>query len=277
VSGSLAVHRSGQGSPSLVLLHGFGASSRCWEPWLPALEPEVTLLRVDLAGFGSSPPAHGLDLSLEAQANRVVSLIRSLGTPPPVLIGHSLGGSIALLAALNLLGDDAAALTGLVLISPAALPQSFPPYMTVARLRGLGELVLAMAPPRYLLGRGLRGIMGSRASSTGLVDRTMVDRYRDPLLSRSRRRELLRAARAIRPETALAVRPRLRELTLPTLVLWGSEDEVVPVALAPELATYLPGAEFHLLPEVGHLLQEEAPEAAEELLIPWLSRLPRAR
>lgn len=193
---------------------------------------------------------------------------------PPVLIGHSLGAGVVLLAvmSLGLLGPRVPP-AGLVIVSGAVYPQPFPRYMALARLRGLGELFLLAPPPRTAMRIGLRGIV----FDPSCVDEAMVDSHRAPFLSVRKRWAALRGARQIDPEKAAAIVDGLHAIDVPTLLLWGEDDPVIPLAFARRLAADLPWATLVTLPGVGHLPPEEAPEESLQAVLRFLAQLERHR
>lgn len=263
----------GDGDPPLVLVHGFGAHAHFWRHWVPHLAARHRTHVIDLLGAGESPIPPDGDLSPQGQARAVATLIRDLAGPPPVLIGHSLGAGISLLATI-LLREEAPRirLPGLVLVSGAVLAQRLPPYLTLARTPGLRRLLALAAPPRPLLRLGLRGIV----HRPSCIDREMIDGYRAPFRTPARRRAFLRAAGQIDMAAAEALARRLPEIEVPTLLLWGEEDPVVPVALGRRLAGELRDARLVVLPGVGHLPPEEDPERSVEAVLDFLSALPGA-
>jgi pimeloyl-ACP methyl ester carboxylesterase len=270
-----------EGAPPLVLVHGFGASNHSWRKWVPELAVDHRLHLVELAGFGRAPnPADG-DYAPHAQGRRVAELVSSIGgAHPPVLVGHSLGGAVILIAALRLLDAARAAgtadpLRGIVVVSGAVFPLDFPRYMALARRPLLGDLLLAGPPPRWAIQMGLRGIVGDPAT----VDAEQVEGYRAPLGDPERRRAILRAARQLRPDAdAAGLVPHYGRLSVPLLALWGDRDPVIPPSFAGRLAAAVPRGRAVLLPGVGHLVPEEAPRPSLAALRSFLSETdPRHR
>jgi pimeloyl-ACP methyl ester carboxylesterase len=267
----LHVERRGSGRDHLVLVHGFGASGHSWRKWVGDLERDHLIHLVDLMGFGRASTPPGGDYSPTAQARHLVELLRRLEGPPPVLVGHSLGAAVVMIATLRIQDEGGLVpLRGLVVVSGSVYRQRFPTFMRLAQFRPLGELFLLVPTPRWALRFGLRRIVHRRET----VDAEQVEGYRDPLRSFARRRTILRAARQIRPDEAERFVLRYPEIRLPTLILQGEEDAVVPVALARRLEAALPHARKVLLPGVGHLLPEEAPEASVAALREFLAELP---
>lgn len=260
----------GSGDPPVVLVHGFGASNHFWRHWIPRLAERHAVHAVELMGFGSAAAPPGGDYSPRAQAGHLAELLRRLPGGPPVLVGHSLGASVVVLAALRLADEGGAVpLAGLVLISAAAFNQRLPRFLGLARKRGIGEFFLVAPPPRWALRAGIRTIVARKEMVTG----EQVEGYRTPLLRRDRRRAILRAARQIPPEEAEELAKRYPELDLPALVLWGEEDPVIPPASAARLEKLLPRSRRVMLPGVGHLPPEEDPRASLEVVMGFLGSL----
>ncbi len=261
----------GRGDPPVVLVHGFGAHGHFWRKWIPALAEKHRTHVVDLMGFGNAEtPAWG-DYSPSAQARHLAELLRRIDGAPPILIGHSLGAGIALAAAF-LLRDEGLGvpLGGLVVVSGAIYPQRFPRYLSLARLPLLGLLFLVAPPPRWLMWKGLRGIVGDPKT----VDAEQVEGYLEPLKSLARRRAILRAARQLDLSEARSLSDRLPELDLPTLIVWGKDDSIVPPELGIRLSREVRHSDLVLLDGVGHLPPEEAPERS---LLPVTSFLAARR
>jgi pimeloyl-ACP methyl ester carboxylesterase len=270
----LHVESSGEGEPSLVLVHGFGASGHSWRKWLPNLTREHRVHVVDLMGAGQAAAPPWGDYTPGAQAARLVEVLRGLGRGPIVLIGHSLGAAVSVLAALRVRDEGGAiAVRGLVLVGSAVLPQKLPPYMSAARTPLLGDFLLLAPPPRWALRMGLEGIV----HDPGTVDREQVEGYREPLRTFRRRRALLRAARQLDLGQGDALRVRLREVALPTLVVHGREDGVIPLEMGERLSRGIPGARLVVLDGVGHLPPEEAPEASLAPVLEFLGELSSAK
>jgi pimeloyl-ACP methyl ester carboxylesterase len=266
----LHVESSGEGGLSLVLVHGFGASGHSWRKWVPPLRREHRVHVVDLMGAGRAAAPPWGDYTPGAQAARLVEELRRLGQGPIVLMGHSLGAAVSVLAALRIRdAGGAIPVRGLVLIGGAVLPQKLPPYMSAARTPLLGDLLMLGPPPRWALAKGLEGIV----HDPGTVDREQVEGYREPLRSFRRRRALLRAARQLDMAQGEALAARLREITLPTLLIHGREDGVIPLEMGQRLSRKISGARLVILDGVGHLPPEEAPEASLAPALEFLEEL----
>ncbi len=276
------VRRGTPHAPPLVLVHGFGASNHSWRAWVSRLERDHELHLVELSGFGGAPIPDDGDFSPLTQARALAAYLGEVRNPaPPVLVGHSLGGAVILLATLALLDGLSEGETGgaepspplprgLVVVSGAVFPQRFPPYISLARIAVIGELLLAVQPPAWAIRAGIRGIVHDPST----VDREQVEGYRRPLADPDRRQAIVRASRQILPASGKDLSERYREIPVPLLALWGSSDRVVDPAQAHRLAHLVPQGRVHLLPDVGHLPPEEAPDQSVEALRAFLATLP---
>lgn len=247
--------------PPVVLLHGFGAHGKCWEPWLPALRRRFRVLNVDLGGFGRAPKPPGTAYGPVAQADALVAWIGRLDLRELTLVGHSLGGAIALLVALRLLerGDDR--LAGLVSVAGAAYhTRPEPPFVRFARHPRLSRLALELVPRRWLIRTAMRRVVVQRSAVTP----ERVASYAAPLATRTARAAWVACAHDIIPPDVDGITARYADITVPALCLWGRQDPVVPLHVGRRLAQALPDAHLVVLEACGHLPVEEQPRASLE-------------
>lgn len=259
------VHHAGSGPP-LIFLHGFAAGSYSWRHWTPLLESREYYL-VDLLGHGHAPAPERGDYTPEAQAALVVRFIRERGLRGVCLVGHSMGGGIALLAALTLLESAPGSLGRLVLIAGAALRQTLPPFIRLARGGWLARAAMSVIPKRALIRTVLRSVVHDPRTVTD----AQVESYAAPFFSAAHRRAFIETALNLVPDAIDEYTARYPEIDLPTLLLWGEHDHVVPVSVGRKLLDVLPNAQLELIPECGHLPPEELPEASMAVLQSFLA------
>lgn len=259
----LAVIDTGRGAP-VVFLHGFGASVYSWRHTLPpVVAAGHRVVAVDLRGFGSAEKP-GSGYSNAAYVRLVVALLDSLGVAQSVLVGHSMGGAIAAEVALA----HPARVRGLVLIDAAGYGVRWPQVLRVARWPLVGALATALRG-RWIAARILR----STFARPGRVTEADVDQYYAPVAEPAYGRALRGVLREFRFDTLVG---RLGTLAMPTLVVWGAEDQWIPVLDGSRLAAELPRAVFAVIPRAGHAAAEEAPDDVNRLLIAFLQHgLPR--
>lgn len=245
----------GEGPP-LVFLHGFPLDRDIWMKQIRAFRSDWRVILPDLRGFGESEGTPG-PVSMARLAEDVHDLLRHLGAGPAVLVGHSMGGYVALAFARAF----PQALRGLVLVGTKAGADA--PEAAVSRR--------AMAAKVEREGTAfLLKAMAAKMLAPGNRDETMTVSITS--FMRPNRPEGLISAllgMAERPDA----RTWLADLHVPTLVLAGREDALIPIEEAGVLARGIPGAELQLLDRAGHLVAYEQPYAFNEALRLWADRL----
>lgn len=265
---SLPLHadRYGNGDRAIVLLHGFGTNSFEYRHWIGPLAKDYTVWAVDLKGHGSAPAPPDESYSPDDHAELVHRLIVQKDIRRLTLIGHSMGGGIALLVALRLL--DEGRLDRLVLIASAAYPQRLPPFVKLARMGRLTQWLFAIIPKGALIRRVIRPIVYDPVK----VGAAQVEAYAEPLRSAAHRLAIIRTALQIVPEDLAEVTERYGEIEVPTLLLWGRHDRVVPLSVGEKLLAALPNSQLEILEECGHLPPEELPRESLKVLREFLSQ-----
>jgi len=261
----LAWTDEGEG-PALVLLHGFGAHGGSWKPWLAGLRASYRVVNVDLKGSGRAPKPNDHRYAPADLAGLVRDLVRRLDLREVTLVGHSLGGGIALLAALRLLDDGEGRLGRVVSVAGAAYPQRTPPFARLARHPHLSAWALALLPPRWLV----RTVMRQIVVVQDAVTEERVEMYAAPLRDPAARRALIRGGGLVVPDDLETLVARYPDIVVPTLCLWGRQDRVVPLSVGRRLTTSLPNARLVILEGCGHLPMEEHPRESLAALITFL-------
>lgn len=266
----LRVHYRDEGpadAPVLVLLHGYGDAYSTWEGWASALRAGHRVVSLDLPGHGLTAAPAGTQIDREAQARLVLRVAEALKLPRFVLAGNSMGGGVAWQAAL--LAPQA--LRGLVLVDAAGwpMPATTPSLAFRILAHPWGRALLARIDNRPLIRQALRAQVGDAALITDeVVDRwALYQRYpgHRPIL-------MSVAPGAQAPVTA----ERLAGLQLPTLVLHGEIDPILPLEHSRRFAAAIAGAELIVYPGIGHLPQREIPARSAADVAAFLARLPAA-
>ena len=256
----LHVERFGDGGSPLLLLHGFGGNSFSWRYWIPALAENHEVWVVDLKGHGSAPAPADERYTPYDHAELIYRLIIQQDLRNLTLFGHSMGGGIALLVALRLLKHDR--LQRLVLVAGAAYVQRLPPFVKIARLGRLAGWFFTLVPKRRLIRWILRAIVYDPSSVSG----AQIEAYAEPLRSAAHRRGMIKTARDIIPPDLDQLSARFPEIDVPTLLLWGRHDHVVPLSVGERLFNELPQATLEVMEECGHLPPEELPKESLEIV-----------
>jgi pimeloyl-ACP methyl ester carboxylesterase len=256
----------GPGVETFLLIHGYGASTFTWRHWAPRLASRGHVLLVDMKGFGRAPKPDDGRYSPEHQAELVVRLIEERGLGRLTLVGHSLGGGVALLVALGLSERLPARLERLVVVSGAAYEQRLPPFVRLADHPRASSFLFRLLGPRLVVRAVLQSIVYDRSR----VEDEQVRGYAASLGTGDALRALLASARQIRPERLDQLTASYPRLEIPTLLLWGRHDRVVPPWVGQRLERELPNARLHVLEACGHLPAEELPDESWAVLQAFL-------
>ena len=259
--------RAGEG-PAVVLVHGIGESCSTWAEVVPRLAKTHTVIAPDLLGHGLSDKPRA-DYSLGGFANGLRDLLLVLGIDTATVVGHSLGGGIALQFAYQ----HPTMCERLVLVASGGLGTEVSPLLRLAAMPGGGLGLRASLLPTVRLPTALAvrtaarfGLL-CRAEAEGMLE--AWEGLRDP----GTRRAFLRTLRAVVDAHGQSVtgRDRLYLATeVPTLVVWGGRDHVLPVAHAMAVEDLLPGSRLELLPDAGHMPHRSDPDLFVELLTDFI-------
>jgi len=260
---------------NVVLLHGFGASTFSWRDTLPGLAERCRVVAFDRPAFGlSSRPMPGQwegenPYSPAAQADLTIALMDELGMERAVLVGHSAGAVIAVLAA----EKYPERVSGLVLEDPAVVsgggtPAWIAPLLRTPQARHIGPLIV-----RRLAGSSSDEFIRSAYADPTLVTEPVLAGYRKPLSAENWDRALWELTVAPRPDDPEDALPKL---LMPVLVVYGEKDTFVPPEDSRRAAELLPNATATGIPEVGHIPHEEVPGAFETLVFRFLDDLDAA-
>lgn len=260
----LAVQETGSGE-ALVLVHGIATDRRIWDSVTPELARSRRVVALDLPGFGQSAPA-GEDFDLERVAGRIARGLAGRGLKGPVdLVGHSLGGGVAItLAVLR-----PRLVRRLILVAPAGLrPLPAPISRLLATSADAALAARRRAASLTEVAWGRRLLLAMTAADGAGVSPTLA-------------RQMIEAsASARRTEPALAtitsadLRPVLARVRAPVGVIWGEADRTVPIRALEELTGARPDALIVRLSDAGHVPMVERPDAFIAALERLLSELP---
>jgi pimeloyl-ACP methyl ester carboxylesterase len=263
----------GDGLP-LVLLHGTSASLHTWEGWSRALQGQHRVISVDLPGFGLTGPWSGRYASWSYRgddlARFVLEVLDHLHVKRFAIAGNSLGGEVAWRVA-SLAPER---VQRLVLVDAAGYelnPESVPIGFRIARLPGINRLMEWLLP-RGVVEASVRDVYGDPSKVTP----QLVDRYFELTLREGNRAALVRRfqAQALDQQAVDANVARIRALQMPTLLIWGGHDRLIPPANAQRFHADIAGSRLVMFDALGHVPQEEDPAATAAALLAFWSEVP---
>ena len=255
----------GAGAP-VVFLHGFPTSGHLWGDVVAQMPAGHRIVVVDLLGYGRSDPPGRHALTLHAHAQRVVCLLDALGIGSACLVGHDLGGGIAQALAINW----PARVSQLALVDSVAF--SGWPTRDVRIARRLMWLVRKL-PTNWLLPIVRADL--ERGYYDPARGAHSIDKYQRPFNSDDGRMVFLQHLAALDARETQALSARLREIRVPTSVIWVADDPYLPVSLAQRLANEIPGATLDVIDDARHFTPEDSPRAIAQRLGALLSAAAR--
>ena len=257
----LYVEEQGKGAP-VLLIHGFGASTYTWRHVAPELAKTHRVIAVDLKGFGQSDKPFDSRYSVFDQAELLAQLIVDKDLRNLTLVGHSFGGGIALLLALEANERLEGRITKLVLLDSIAYPQNIPVFFRLLDVPLVSHLGVSMIPPSVQTRVALRIAYFDDSK----IDQDEVDAYAAPLRTAAGKHAIIYSARQIVPDGLAEISERYKTIELPTLILWCDHDRIVPLEVGLKLRRTLPNSTLRLVEDCGHMPQEEQPESTLKLL-----------
>jgi pimeloyl-ACP methyl ester carboxylesterase len=246
--------------PPLLLIHGFSASLHTWEPWVQRLGDDYRVISIDLPGHGLTRAPAGYQASIEAFRDAVHEFVTQQGIEHFALAGSSMGGNVAWEYALA----HPERVDALILVDASgwedtrAEAAEDPEVFKLLRNPVLGPLLRDLDNTRLIR----QGLEASFADAS-LVDDAMVERY--SLLSRApgHRDILLQMTLGFRARH-YATPERLAALDMPTLILSGDTDRLVPPAHAQQFHDAIRGSQLVIFEATGHIPQEERPDESAD-------------
>ena len=241
----------------LVLVHGTAASLHTWQGWVSELRGHRRVITFDLPGFGLTGPFTGEyprdDYHVDNLARFTLDFLDALHVQRFVIGGNSLGGEVAWRVAAR----APERVDRLILVDAtgyAFVPERIPPGFQLARVpvvNRIGEYLT----PKPVIEASVRDVYADPSRVSG----ALVDRYFEMLTREGNRHALNKRMEIVATDLAPE---RIRTLKLPTLILWGAQDHLVPPVNAQHFQRDIAGSQLVILPGLGHVPQEEDPHTS---------------
>lgn len=244
----------GSGDPVLAL-HGLGASVYSWRK-LKGRLPEHKLILVDLKGHGKSPKPHDKHYSIPEQADLILQFILEQDLKKLTVMGNSYGGAVSLLVAIRLCQEEPGRLSKLILIDSGGYNQDLPWHLKLLRTPVLGWLALHLLPPSM---NALTVLLYAYYKKR-LITWEQIKAYSKPIGSPGGRQALLQVAKQALPDNIDEITSKYSTISVPTLIVWGRDDKVIPLAIGEMLDQAIPDSRLLIIEQAGHVPQEEKPE-----------------
>lgn len=243
----------GQG-PDLLLLHGTAASLHTWDDWTELLKKDFRIIRLDLPAFGLTGPSPSVDYSIAGYTSFLSAFTHAIGLDSFSVAGNSLGGGIAWAYAIK----HPDQIEKMLLINASGIPNNGddPAVFKLARNPVLGKL-LEWVTPKSFIEKNMKEVYFNDLK----VDEELVTRYHEMALREGNRKAFRQRAQVTNPDLT----DLLPTISAPTLIMWGEEDEWIPVKNAYYFHESIPNTQLAVIPQLGHVPMEEAPDVTSAI------------
>jgi pimeloyl-ACP methyl ester carboxylesterase len=261
--GDRVAYRDEGSGEVLLLIHGMAGSSDAWRELIPRLAKNYRVVAPDLLGHGQSTKPRG-DYSLGAFAVWLRDLLDELGIARATIVGHSLGGGVAM----QFIYQHPDYCERVILISSGGLGPDVGWILRLLSAPG-AEFVLPIIAPSPVLKAGNK--IGSWFTSAGMRAPRASEIWRaySSFSDRPTRDAFLRTLRSVvdyRGQAVSALNRLHVRSELPTLAIWGEDDEIIPVEHGYAAQAARPGSRLEVLPGVGHFAHVEAPNEVADII-----------
>ena len=264
---------AGEG-PALLLIHGIAGSSAAWREVMPALAERHTVIAPDLLGLGHSAKPRG-DYSLGASASGMRDLLGALGVEQASIVGQSFGGGVAL----QLAYQHPECCERLVLVDSGGLGREVSWMLRFMTLPG-SEYLMPLLFPSFVREKGnqlsrelhRRGLRMGRVAEMWNAYASLTESDNRPAFVRTLRGVIDAGGQTVSASDRLYLAAQL-----PTLIVWGEQDTIIPVAHAYAAHEAIPHSRLEVIAEAGHFPHVETPERFLEILCDFLDTTEPAR
>jgi pimeloyl-ACP methyl ester carboxylesterase len=241
----------------MLFLHGLGGSTFSWRYMVAPFSGEHQVILIDFRGEGKSPKPHDDHYSILDQAELIHQFILEHDLKNLTLVGNSYGGAVSLLVAMRLCAENPPRLSKLILIDPGGYPDHLPLFLKLLRTPIIGWLAVHSLPPKTQIKMVLKKSYYNPANIT----QQQVDAYAGPLASPGGRHALLEIGKRAIPKDIQKYIDGYPTISVPTLILWGEDDRVIPLLIGQRLKAAIPNSLLQQINHAGHIPQEEQPDA----------------
>ena len=257
----------GSGDP-IIALHGLGGTLYSWHKLKDSF-PNHQLILIDLKGAGDSPKPHDKHYAIRDQAELILKFIRDGNLNNLTLMGNSYGGAVSLFLAIELCKENPNRLASLILIDSGGYDQDLPSHLTILRTPLVGWLALHLLSPHALVRKVLRDSYYDPCQIT----HEQIEAYANAIASPGGRYGLLQTARQAIPKDIKEIIAQYPTITVPTLIVWGFDDRLLPIKIGRMLHEAIPRSTLEFVVNSGHVPQEEMPQETMRYITGFFERM----
>jgi pimeloyl-ACP methyl ester carboxylesterase len=245
----------------VVLVHGTGASLHTWDGWVSGLKSKRRVIRFDLPGFGLTGPEPQNNYTIEKYTDYLVNLLDHLGIAHAIVAGNSLGGYLGWATAIRYPNR----VSKLVLVDASGYPykaESVPIAFKLSQNK-FASMFLKDFIPKFVVRSSVENVYGDPS----LVSDELVDRYYELALREGNRTAISKRFVQTQPGK---LRYELNTLSVPTLLIWGGKDKLIPLEMGKQFNRDIPNSTLVVFEELGHVPHEENPDATLSTVLAFL-------
>ncbi|MCA6075036.1 alpha/beta fold hydrolase [Fulvivirga sedimenti] len=251
----------GRSSIPVVLIHGTGSSLHTFEEWASQLKKDHRVLRMDLPGYGLTGPFPDQNYSMDHYVEFVRDFLKALEIKKCILGGNSLGGNIAW----RFTAEYPEMVEKLILIDASGYPQkakSVPLAFKVARIPVIKN-IFTYITPKSVARSSVKNVYADKSK----VSEALVDRYFELTLREGNRQAFIDRLNTPLDTTSYK---RIKSIQQSTLIIWGDQDQLIPIEAAYRFHDDLPADTLVILKDTGHVPMEESPDQSLEAVVAFL-------
>ena len=242
--------------PPMLFIHGLGGSSYSWRFMKDPFKQNYQVILIDLLGEGKSPKPNDGNYSIIEQGELIYQFIVEKNLRNLTLVGNSYGGAVSLLLSMRLVKERPSRLSKLVLIDSGGYPDHLPDYLKLLQTPGLGWLAVHLIPPKLQI----YIVLHKSYYDPCKITRKQISTYAKPIRERGGRHALLELAKGAIPAGICGYIEDYKTIKVPTLILWGDDDQVLPELIGCRLKYAIPYSTMEIINNAGHMPQEEEPD-----------------
>ena len=258
---SINYEDQGQGQP-IILLHGFGASTYTWRHIAPYFSKAYRVIAIDLKGHGLSDKPRDDNYSVSDQSDIIYEFIKVHNLDNVTLVGNSMGGAVSIVTYLMQCDHGTNHISKLVLIDSASYKQRLPLFISILRVPIINVLVPCLTSTKFRA----RNVLHEAFFDRTKITEDIVETYASFLSLPGASYALTKTAQQIVPPNFDEVTERYKSIKIPVLIIWGEKDIIIPSEVGRKLAANIPNSKLVVIPNCGHIPQEERPSQAIEAM-----------
>ena len=243
---------SGQSDQSIVLIHGLGASAERWEFVIPEFSKHYKVIVPDLIGFGHSdkPP---VDYTTDFFTDFLDDFLKKLGIKKTNIIGSSLGGQITA----EFASKNQDIIENLILVSPSGIMKHSTP--------ALDAYVMAALYPNL---EGAKNAFEMMAGQTRVINQNIIEDFVKRMKLPNAKMAFMSTLLGLK--NADLITKSLKKITVPSLIIWGEDDPVIPIKYADDFVSSIQDCRFYMMDNCGHTPYVDDPIRFSQLVLDFL-------